>query len=105
MTLEETFSLANGVLIPKLGFGTWLIEGDTATEATKTAIACGYRSIDTAQAYGNEAEVGLAVRESRWRAMSSSLQAKLLLSLKPKKKQPHPSTKRSPRWGSTTWIL
>ena len=65
MILEETFTLSNGVLIPKLGFGTWLIEGDTATEATRTAIACGYRSIDTAQAYGNEAEVGLAVRESK----------------------------------------
>ena len=64
MTLGETFELSNGVRIPKLGFGTWLIDGDAATDATKNAIACGYRFIDTAQAYGNEAEVGLAVRES-----------------------------------------
>ena len=64
MILEETYRLANGVLVPKLGFGTWLIEGEAAMRATKDAIACGYRFIDTAQAYGNEAEVGLAVRES-----------------------------------------
>lgn len=64
MILEETYRLANGVLVPKLGFGTWLIEGAAATQATKDAIACGYRFIDTAQAYGNEAEVGRGVRES-----------------------------------------
>lgn len=64
MILEETYRLANGILVPKLGFGTWLIEGAAAMRATKDAIACGYRFIDTAQAYGNEAEVGLGVRES-----------------------------------------
>lgn len=63
MILEETYELANGIRIPKLGFGTWLIEGPAAERATKDAIAIGYRFIDTAQAYGNEAEVGKAVRE------------------------------------------
>lgn len=63
MILEETYELSNGVRVPKLGFGTWLLEGEAATQATKDAIACGYRFIDTAQAYGNEAEVGRAVRE------------------------------------------
>lgn len=62
--LDETFTLSNGALIPKLGFGTWLMEGNVATEATRTAIECGYRLIDTAQAYGNEAEVGQAINES-----------------------------------------
>ena len=64
MILEETYELSNGVRIPKLGFGTWLIDGEAATQATERAIACGYRLIDTAQAYGNEAEVGRAVRNS-----------------------------------------
>lgn len=64
MILEETYELSNGVKIPKVGFGTWLIQGDAATKATKDAIDCGYRLIDTAQAYGNEAEVGKGIRES-----------------------------------------
>lgn len=64
MILEETYELPNGIRIPKLGFGTWLIEGPAAERAAKDAIATGYRFIDTAQAYGNEAEVGKAVRES-----------------------------------------
>lgn len=64
MILEETYELSNGVRIPKLGFGTWLIDGDAATQTTERAIALGYRLIDTAQAYGNEAEVGRAVRNS-----------------------------------------
>ena len=64
MILDETFLLNNGVSIPQLGFGTWLIEGDAAKQATETAIHCGYRLIDTAQAYGNEKEVGEGVRDS-----------------------------------------
>lgn len=64
MILEETFELSNGVEIPKLGFGTWLIKGDAAAKATKDAIACGYRFIDTAQAYGNEEEVGRGIKDS-----------------------------------------
>ena len=62
--LDENWELSNGISIPKLGFGTWLLEGKDATDATDMAISCGYRLIDTAQAYGNEAEVGKAVRES-----------------------------------------
>jgi diketogulonate reductase-like aldo/keto reductase len=60
----ETFTLTNGVAIPKLGLGTWLIEGDAATQAVKDALKLGYRHIDTAQAYGNEAEVGIGIKES-----------------------------------------
>lgn len=46
------------VEIPSIGFGTWQLKGDTATEAVKTALETGYRHIDTAQAYENEKAVG-----------------------------------------------
>jgi diketogulonate reductase-like aldo/keto reductase len=64
MVLNETYKLNNGVEIPKLGLGTWLIEGEEATQAVKDAIAVGYKHIDTAEAYGNEVEVGKGIRES-----------------------------------------
>ncbi len=51
--------------IPAIGFGTWELRGDTARHMVRAAIEAGYRHIDTAQAYGNEAEVGEAVRASR----------------------------------------
>ncbi len=62
MILKEDYTLANGVRIPKLGLGTWFIEDGDAAEAVRQAVACGYRHIDTAQAYGNEAGVGEGVR-------------------------------------------
>jgi diketogulonate reductase-like aldo/keto reductase len=60
MILEQTYTLANGVAIPKLGLGTWFT--DDAAQAVRDAAAIGYRHIDTAQAYGNEAGVGDGVR-------------------------------------------
>ena len=63
--LTDTFPLADGVTIPKVGFGTWQIpEGPVAYDATRAALDAGYRHIDTALAYGNEASVGRAVRDS-----------------------------------------
>jgi diketogulonate reductase-like aldo/keto reductase len=63
--LTDTFTLANGVEIPKIGFGTWQIpEGGEAYDAVAAALRAGYRHIDTARAYGNEASVGRAVRNS-----------------------------------------
>lgn len=62
--LNETYELNNGVKIPKLGLGTWLIDNEKVVEVVKTALAAGYRHIDTAQAYGNEEGVGKAIRES-----------------------------------------
>jgi 2,5-diketo-D-gluconate reductase B len=53
-----------GVSVPRLGFGTWLIEGDDATEAVRDALEIGYRQIDTARAYGNEAQVGEGIAQS-----------------------------------------
>ena len=58
--LKETYTLTNGVEIPKIGYGTWKIANDQATEKVLEAIEAGYRHIDTAQAYGNEAGVGEA---------------------------------------------
>ena len=62
MVLQETYPLANGLTIPKLGLGTWFIDDDKAAEAVRTAVRLGYRLIDTAQAYGNERGVGEGVR-------------------------------------------
>ena len=59
-----TLSLNNGVEIPQLGFGVFQIKPEDTVKATTSALEIGYRHIDTAQMYGNEREVGLAVRES-----------------------------------------
>ena len=62
MILKETYRLADGTAIPKLGLGTWFIDDDKAAEAVRAAVGLGYRLIDTAQAYGNERGVGEGVR-------------------------------------------
>ncbi|WP_424921956.1 aldo/keto reductase [Streptomyces sp. wa1] len=62
--LNETYTLSNGVQIPKLGLGTWFIDDDKAADAVRAAVQIGYRNIDTAQAYGNERGVGEGVRTS-----------------------------------------
>lgn len=64
MILEETLTLSNGVHIPKLGLGTWMIDDGKAAAAVRAATEIGYRHIDTAQAYGNERGVGEGVRAS-----------------------------------------
>lgn len=64
MILNETYSLPNGVAIPKLGLGTWMIADEVVAEVVRGAIAMGYRHIDTAQAYANERGVGEGVRTS-----------------------------------------
>jgi len=65
MNVEKTYTLANDVQIPSIGFGTWQIpEGDVAYQSTAQALASGYRHIDTAAAYGNEESIGRAVRDS-----------------------------------------
>ena len=63
--LTQTLPLANGDAIPVVGFGTWLLkEGDECYDAVTEALRAGYRHIDTARAYHNEASVGRAVRDS-----------------------------------------
>ncbi|KRM24267.1 aldo/keto reductase [Latilactobacillus graminis] len=64
--LTTSYTLTNGVQIPKLGFGTWQTpDGQTAVAAVKEALKAGYRHIDTAQAYGNEGSVGEAIQASK----------------------------------------
>lgn len=60
----EYFTLNNGLQMPLLGFGTFLLSGETCVNAVASAIGSGYRMIDTAEAYGNEKEVGLGIRQS-----------------------------------------
>lgn len=65
----EYLTLNNGVPMPLIGFGTFMLGGETCTEAVTAAIESGYRMIDTAEAYGNEKEVGEGIRRSgidRW---------------------------------------
>ena len=61
----QTFTLNNGVQIPAVGFGVFLIPNDGPTyEATLAALKAGYRHIDTAAGYMNESDVGKAVKDS-----------------------------------------
>src|SRR5215211_8564786 len=60
--LEDTYTLSNGLDIPKIGLGTWFIDNADAAQVVRDAAALGYRHIDTAQAYGNEAGVGEGIR-------------------------------------------
>jgi diketogulonate reductase-like aldo/keto reductase len=64
-SLADGFRLSNGVSIPCIGFGTFDVgDGGTVTAAVKAAIDAGYRHIDAAARYGNEADVGRGIRES-----------------------------------------
>jgi 2,5-diketo-D-gluconate reductase A len=56
--------LHNGQVIPQLGFGVFLVEPQDTVAAVSTALRAGYRHIDTAEMYGNEKEVGEAIRRS-----------------------------------------
>lgn len=59
-----TLSLNNGVQIPQFGYGTWQVPPETAQDRVAEALEIGYRHIDTAQMYGNEAGVGAAIAAS-----------------------------------------
>lgn len=64
-SIEDTYTLNNGVEIPIIGFGTWQTpDGDIAKHAVEVALNAGYRHIDTAAAYGNEKSVGQAIKNS-----------------------------------------
>lgn len=64
-SLEDTYTLNNGVKIPIIGFGTGQTpDGDIAKHAVEVALNAGYRHIDTAAAYGNEKSVGQAIKNS-----------------------------------------
>ncbi|MFI2369421.1 aldo/keto reductase [Streptomyces sp. NPDC018833] len=64
MSKVPSITLNNGVAMPQLGFGVWQVPDDEAARAVTTALEAGYRSIDTAAAYENEAGTGRAVTSS-----------------------------------------
>jgi diketogulonate reductase-like aldo/keto reductase len=61
---QPMVDLAKDVSMPLVGFGTWQLSGDDAYTATRAALDVGYRHIDTATVYGNEAQVGRAIADS-----------------------------------------
>lgn len=63
--IDSYYVLSNGVKLPKIGFGTWQIKpGEDTLRAVSLALKNGYRHIDTAEGYYNEASVGQAIKES-----------------------------------------
>jgi diketogulonate reductase-like aldo/keto reductase len=81
-------SLPGGVEMPMIGFGTWQLRGRNGREAVSTALAAGYRHIDTATMYGNESEVGRALADSGLARESVFITTKL------------PSSKAGREWGT-----
>jgi 2,5-diketo-D-gluconate reductase A len=76
-TDAPVLTLHDGVEIPQLGFGTWQITGSETQERVEEALAVGYRHVDTAAAYGNEAGVGAAIAASGVRREDIFLTTKL----------------------------
>ena len=64
MDSNQTMKLSDGLTIPVIGFGTYLLKGETGAESIKNAIDLGYRLIDSAFNYENEGTVGEAIRRS-----------------------------------------
>ena len=60
----KTIPLNNGLAIPQIGVGTWTLRGEAARQNVRLALEAGFRHIDTAQGYENEAEVGLGIADS-----------------------------------------
>lgn len=65
MINDKKLKLSNGVEIPLIGLGTWLINNDDVYEVVLNALKLGYRHVDTAEAYENEIGVGKAIKESK----------------------------------------
>lgn len=64
MYSEKSVKLNNGISIPSVGFGTSLVTGEECLRVIEQAIKVGYRHIDTASAYNNEKEIGVAIKNS-----------------------------------------
>ena len=62
--MPDTYTLNDGTTLPAIGFGTYPLSGDEGIAAVASAIEGGYRLIDTAVNYGNEEEVGEAIRRA-----------------------------------------
>lgn len=64
MDIKSSVTLNNGIIMPLLGLGVWNVPGKACEDAVLAALKAGYRHIDTAAIYGNEEEVGNAIRKS-----------------------------------------
>src|SRR5438034_9940892 len=76
----ETITLNNGLEMPALGLGVFQTPPDETRDAVRAALDSGYRLIDTAAAYGNERQVGEAVRDSRLSRSEVFLETKIWIS-------------------------
>src|SRR5437660_829419 len=76
----ETVTLNNGVEMPALGLGVFQTPPDETRDAVRAALGSGYRLIDTAAAYGNERQVGDAVRDSDLSRSEVFLETKIWIS-------------------------
>lgn len=56
--MHKHIILNNGLTMPAVGFGTWMLKGDAGKQAIREALSVGYRLIDTAHMYDNETIVG-----------------------------------------------
>jgi diketogulonate reductase-like aldo/keto reductase len=63
-TSTPTYELLDGTVVPAIGFGTYPLSGEDGVEAIASALHLGYRLLDSAVNYGNETEVGQALRRS-----------------------------------------
>jgi diketogulonate reductase-like aldo/keto reductase len=79
-TAVPTVALHDGIEIPQLGFGVFLVPPEDTREVVEEALRAGYRHIDTAAAYGNEREVGEAVRASGVNRADVFLETKIWIS-------------------------
>ena len=78
LSLQSTVKLKSGTAIPRLGFGVWDSPSHLTTQSCLSALKTGYRHIDTAQVYGNEPEVGKAVRECGFKREDVFVTSKVL---------------------------
>lgn len=78
LSIDSTAKLASGKSIPLLGFGVWDSPSHITTKSCLEALKVGYRHIDTAQVYGNEAEVGEAVKQASLKREELYVTSKIL---------------------------
>jgi 2,5-diketo-D-gluconate reductase A len=77
MTSTPTLTFNDGHTIPQLGYGVWQVEDDTAEKVVRQAFEAGFRHVDTARIYGNEAGVGRAIGSSGLRPEELFITTKL----------------------------
>ena len=100
MTDVPLLTLNNGVQIPALGFGVFQTPPEETIAAVSAALATGYRHIDTAAAYGNEREVGEAIRRSGVYRSEVFVETKIWISDYGYDQTLHSSTRARANWES-----